>query len=85
MVGEGIGENLREGILYIGPVHFLVPAMLAEGQLRGEPVVIGIFVVDGNDAFPITIVGHTKQSLVTILFLCFSFFHSSTLKNPKYI
>lgn len=29
--------------------------MLAEGQLGGEPVVIGIFVVDDNDAFPITI------------------------------
>lgn len=73
MIGEGIAENLREGILHIGPVHFLVAAMLAEGQLGGEPVVIGIFVVDDNDAFPITIVGHTKQSLERILFLFFFF------------
>lgn len=79
MVGEGIRENLREGILHIGPGHFLVPVMLAEGQLGGEPVVIGIFVVDDNYAFPITIVGHTKQSLERILFL----FFFSPLSNFK--
>lgn len=71
MVGEGIRENLREGILHIGPVHFLIPVMLAEGQLGREPIVIGIFVVDDNYAFPITIVGHTKLSLERILFFFF--------------
>lgn len=71
MVGKGIRENLRECILHICPVHFLVAAMLAEDQLGGEPFVIGIFVVDDNDAFPITIVDHPRQSLESILFLFF--------------
>lgn len=68
MVGKRIEGNLREGILHIGPVHFLVAAMLAEDELGGEPVAIGIFVVEDDDAFPVTIVDHLQQSLERIVF-----------------
>lgn len=42
--------------------------MLAEDKLGREPVAIGIFVVEDNDAFPVTIVDHLQQSLERIVF-----------------
>lgn len=49
-------EDLRESILHIGPVDFVVAAVLAEDELGREPAVVDIFVVEDDNAFPITII-----------------------------
>lgn len=68
MVGRGLEEDLREGILHIGPVDFLVAAVLAEDELGGEPAVVDVFVVADDDAFPITIIYRRQYSLKSLLF-----------------
>lgn len=60
MVREG---NLREGILHVGPVDFLVAAVLPENELGGKPVVVDVFVVEDDDAFPIALIRHAQKSL----------------------
>ena len=81
MVGRGLEEGLREGILHIGPVDFLVAAVLAEDELGGEPAVVDVFVVEDDDAFPITIIYRPQHSLKSLLFLFFSL----PSRNPENI
>lgn len=41
--------------------------MLAENKLGGKPVIVDVFVVEDDDAFPITLIRHTQQSLERLI------------------